>query len=457
MRIKLGIPMPLSKIAKASGGELISSNNAMINYVTTDSRELYPDDLFIALVGKRYDGENYLDEAKSRGAFILSRSKTKADIYHPKTDSALLSFAEKYAENLPIILYKIGITGSVGKTTTKEFLKVLLEERYKCHVSSENFNNEIGMPMSILSAPHDTEILIMEMGMNHPGEIRRLSQALKPNIAIITNVGTAHIGNLGSRESIAKAKLEICDGMDKGITIVPLSEPLLTAATGRRTFSLFEGEADYCITENEDSSLSILKADSLYCQASFIPEGNHHRLCLAAAASAAIEVGLTPSELSSRIHLISKDKTRQNVFRYEKYHFYTDFYNASYESVIALVSIAEKYKTDGKKSLVLGDILELGEMSPKIHFSIGKSISAPLFHNLFLYGKESENIRLGAMESGFPEERIFSNHDIEDPDITARQIRNHCEEGEVIFMKASRSIRLERVLNCFMTKGEKND
>ena len=96
MRIKLGIPMPLSKIAKASGGELISSNNAMINYVTTDSRELYPDDLFIALVGKRYDGENYLDEAKSRGAFILSRSKTKADIYHPKTDSALLSFAEKY-------------------------------------------------------------------------------------------------------------------------------------------------------------------------------------------------------------------------------------------------------------------------------------------------------------------------------------------------------------------------
>lgn len=454
MRIKLGIKTSLREIAKALGGRLITNENAKISHVTTDTRELESGDLFIALSGERFDGENYVSEAKARRAYTLSKSQEKADIFHPDTRRALLNFAEYYCKNLPIILYRIGITGSVGKTTTKEFLQILLSRRYKCHYSKGNFNNEIGMPMSLLSAPPDTEVIIMEMGMNHPGEIKNLSLCLKPNIALITNIGTAHIGNLGSRESIAKAKLEIAEGLCRGPLIVPFNEPLLHDAKNRKTFSSSSGEADYYLTDKGDGYVSIFKDKKLCCKTTFSLDGEHHKLCLIAAASAAMEVGISPGELANRVRLISTDNTRQNVICLENYHFYADFYNASFESVMALIKVAESKKTERKISLVLGDILELGDMSEKIHLSIGEAISPLTFHNVFLYGKYCDIIRLGAINNQFPSERIFTNNDISNPGITADQIRDKCDEGEIIFMKASRGIRLENILNCFRAKGE---
>lgn len=457
MRIKLGTQMLLSHIAKASGSRLLTGLDATVSYLTTDTRELSEGDLFIAIPGNRYDGENYVKEAKERGAFVLSKNENSADIYNPDTKRSLLTLADYYVKNLPIILYRIGITGSVGKTTTKEFLKILLSKTYKCHASEGNFNNEIGMPLSMLSAPPETQVLIMEMGMNHEGEIGKLSRCLKPNIAIITNVGTSHIGNLGSRENIAKAKLEICEGMCRGITLVPNDEPLLKAAKGRKTFSLSEGGSDYSISKSQDGSISIFKADKLYCKTTFAPEGEHHKICLASAVSAAIEVGVSPSELAAGVCSISKDNTRQNVFYREKYHFFTDFYNASFESVLALLSIAENYKTNCKKSLLLGDLAELGEMSEKIHFNIGRAISPTTFSNLFLFGRECDATLRGAIDGGFPEERIFINRNLSDHTFTANQIRQTCREGEIIFMKASRNVRLERILKCFLKKGEKDE
>ena len=454
MRIKLGVPMSLFDIAMASGGQILTEDNTLISYISTDTREICKGDLFIAIRGESFDGESFVEDAKTKGAFIISKNRNSADIYTPDTRNALLLLAENYVKNLPIILYRIGITGSVGKTTTKEFLKIILEERYKCHASTGNFNNEIGMPMSMLSAPPDTEALIMEMGMNHPGEIRKLSKALRPNIAIITNVGTAHIGNLGSRKNIANAKLEICEGMDDGITIVPSDEPLLASAKNKKTYSFINRNSDYFFTSDSTETLSVFWGENHYCKATFAPEGEHNKICLAAAISAAIESGLSADELARGVRLISNDNTRQSVLFYEKYHFYNDFYNASFESVIALIRLAESHETNQKKSLLLGDILELGAMSGEIHFNIGKSISPLHFHNVFLYGNESQRIRLGAIENGFPNERIYINPNTSDPELTATQIRGGCDEGEIIFMKASRGTRLERVLNCFMTKGE---
>lgn len=457
MRIKLGTQMRLSDIANASGSKLLTCCNATVSFLTNDTRELSKGDLFIAIPGERYDGENYVKEAKERGAFVLSKNKNSADIYSPDTKHALLAFAENYVKTLPIILYRIGITGSVGKTTTKEFLKMLLCGTYKCHATEGNFNNEIGMPMSMLAAQQDTQIMIVEMGMNHMGEICKLSRCLKPNIAIITNVGTSHIGNLGSRENIAKSKLEICEGMIDGVTLVPHDEPLLKGAMGRKTFSLSNSESDYSISENRDGFISVFKAGKLYCNTTFAPEGEHHKYCLAAAVSAAIEAGASRSAISSGVGSISRENTRQNIIYLGNYHFYTDYYNASFESVNALLSMAKNHKTDRKKSLLLGDITELGEMSKKIHFDIGSTISPATFSKLFLFGKECESILNGAIERGFPKERIFINSDLSDPEFTASQIRQACDEGEIIFMKASRRVRLERVLKCFMEKGENNE
>lgn len=453
MRVSLEIPMSLSEIANACGGFLKTNANPLIHHVTTDTRELTRGDLFIALKGEKYNGSAFISEAKRREAYTLSDGTEGTDIFHHNSQEALLSFGENYIKSLPFILYKIGITGSVGKTTTKEFLNVILSKKYKCHASSGNHNNQIGMPMSILSAPADSQAIVMEIGMSNLGEIRKLANCLRPDIAVITNVGTAHIGNLGSRENIAKAKLEITESESNRVTIVPYEEPLLYEAKRRVTFSILDTRADYFLKcEGED--ILLYKNGDLFCRSHFIPKEAHNRFCLAAAVAVAVEAGLCADELGEGISSISNDITRQNIFSKGNYIFYADFYNASLESVTAFIYEAEKYESKSKKSLLLGDVLELGEMSKDIHFEIGSLISEAVFSNLFLIGQESFYIAKGAIKNGFPSDRIFLNPCPDDPRTSAEQIRTYCEAGEVIFMKASRGIKLERVLDCFTDRRE---
>ena len=448
MRIILGHPLSLKEIADATGGRLKSSKNIIINAITTDSREVHPFDLFIALNGANFNGEDFLDSVYKSGGFSLSKSPFTKGIIHPSPSDALLRLAEYYIKTLPIILYNIGITGSVGKSTTKEFAKILLSGRYKVHASEGNFNNEIGMPMSILSAPLDTEILLMEMGMNHSGEIAKLSHYLHPNIALITNVGTAHIGNLGSREAIAKAKLEITHGMVDGTLIIPSDEPLLNVKSAT-TFSTGNPNADYYLRAGEGRKIQIYKRGKLYCEAEFGPMGEHNKKCLVSAAAIAINAEVGAEDVSKQVSLISDNNLRQNVFFAENRLFYTDYYNASLESILALIKWANELVPDNKKSLVLGDILELGEMKDAICFEVGSLILQKDFSNLFLFGEMSEIIASAAISRGFPKEHIFINTDLSSPAVTADQIRMHSPRHNPIFMKASRAVKLERVLQLF--------
>ena len=396
MRIKLGVSLMLSEIASMVGEEKPSIDTE-ITHVSTDTRELFSGDLFIVQSG----GEIYIDDAMKTGAVLLSKR------------NFLLEFARKYIQNLPYILYRIGITGSVGKTTTKEMLKSILKKGFKVHANEGNFNNHIGMPMSILSAPPDTEILIMEMGMNHIGEIKALSECLRPNIAVITNIGTSHIGNLGSRENIARAKLEILNGMDSGVLFVPYDEPLLNGQVG---------------------------AIKVYTESSKAMERN-----MSMAVSVAEYIGIIKPELS----YISTDNIRQKMFFKKNHHFLTDCYNSSYESVIALIEDAKEEKRYPKHALVLGDILELGEYCKDIHYRVGKLVKPRDFEHLFLFGDYAKFIYQGALENLFDKDKIFINSDLQRPDITAEQIKANCDENELILMKASHGVRLERILDYF--------
>ena len=446
MRINLGTPMTLWHIARVVGGRINSPRNAVIKSIVTDSRELEPGDLFIALKGANFDGEDFTNQVEKLGGFSLCKTNNSIGIIHENPLVALLALAEYYIQTLPIILYNIGITGSVGKSTTKEFLKILLSGRYKVHSSEGNHNNEIGMPLSILSAPRNSQILLMEMGMNHTGEIARLSSCLHPDIALITNIGTAHIGNLGSREAIAKAKLEIAAGMNKGTLFVPHDEPLLDVKS-KVTFSTENLKADYYLYATNEKSIQIFKDGKLYCQAEFYPAGEHNKKCLISAAAIAIKLGISSDELAYRISTISDINTRQSAIFLKNRYFYTDYYNASRESVFALIKWANEIAPGNKKSLVLGDILELGGISEKIHFEIGSAISSDDFNNLFLFGEMSKTIATAAIYYGFPKEHIFINTDLSNPTITANQILKHSHINNPIFMKASRGVRLERVLN----------
>ena len=396
MRIKLGMPLTLSEIASMVGEEK-PTHDTEITHASTDTRELFSGDLFIVQSG----GEIYVDDAIKMGAVILSER------------NFLLEFAGEYIKKLPYILYRIGITGSVGKTTTKEMLKSVLEKRFKVHANEGNFNNHIGMPMSILSATPDTEIVIMEMGMNHIGEIKALSECLRPNIAVITNIGTSHIGNLGSRENIARAKLEILNGMDSGVLFVPYDEPLLNGQVG---------------------------AIKVYTESSKAMERN-----MSMAISVAEYIGITKPELS----YISTDNIRQKIVFRKNHHFLTDYYNSSYESVIALIEDAKEEKRYPKHALVLGDILELGEYCKDIHYRVGKLVKPCDFEHLFLFGDYAKFIYQGALENLFDKDKIFINSDLTRPDITAEQIKANCDKDELILMKASRGVRLERILDYF--------
>ncbi len=448
MRVRLGIPMSLDEIACGCGGKMVGNKNPIISHLTTDSREAMEGDLFVAIKGVHHDGESYADEVKNKGGYVISSSEGY-DVLHSEANTALLSLAEYYIKKLPYILYRIGITGSVGKTTTKEFLKVLLSEKYAVHASRDNFNNEIGLPLSVLSAPISTEILLMEMGMNHPGEISRLSKCLRPNLALITNIGTSHIGNLGSRENIAKAKLEITEGMENGYLFVPEGEPLLHGINKSICFSMIKKKADFYLESLEEKEVRIYKNGEPICQSFFPLNGDHNKSCLLAAMSIAAFIGLYDEQFGSGISKISSINTRQTLIERENYCFYTDFYNASLESTLACINTAEKEYKNQKKSILLGEILELGEMTEEIHFAIGEAISPDVFSHLFLFGANVQHTALGAMKNLFPTERIHINVDLSDPYTTANQIRLNCTPGEMIFMKASRGVKLERVLECF--------
>ena len=451
MRIKLGIPLPLSNIAEAIKGKRQCYEDPIIEYLSTDSREIFEGDLFVPIKGTNFNGENFVDEAIKKGALAISKYDPKAAIITNKNETLLLDLASFYIKKLPYLLYKIGITGSVGKTTTKEFAKKILSIGYRVHASEANLNNQIGMPLSILSAPKDTQVLLMEMGMNHSGEIGALSKCLCPDLAVITNIGSSHIGNLGSKEGIAKTKLEILEGIKDGRLYVLDEEELLREAKYRVSISLKNPAAEFYLKENA-GRVAIYKNGIKQLETNFAFCEEHHLKCLLFASAIAIDTRLQTDLISQGISSISKDSIRQKDVFVKKYHIIDDSYNSSLESVIASINSLKKRFPNKRKSLLLGDVLELGKFSREYHRKIGEAIPPDMFCNLFLWGRYADEIACGAVENGFAAERIHINHLIDRPDITARQIEEYCQRDEVILFKASRAIRLERVIEILKEK-----
>ena len=300
--------------------------------------------------------------------------------------------------------------------------------------------------MTVFSMPQSTEALVVEMGMNKLGEISKSSICVSPDISIILNVGTSHIGNLGSRENIAKAKLEITDGLKGGMLIVPHSEPLLNNET-RVSFDLENEDADFYF--KGETPLTLYHLEKPFSRIDFRFNDRHFKECLIASAAAAYFTGLTPQELRSGISSISDENIRQKVIRVEDFYFFADFYNSSVESVKAALDSLFRLSSYQRKSVLIGDILELGEQSEAIHKELGKTIAKYNFYNLYLFGNYSKNIYDGATEAGFPPKRIYLNNDTTRYVITANQIRNNHTRGEIILLKASRGMKFEYILDEF--------
>lgn len=452
MRIRFGIPLSAHSVAEAIGAAFRGVGNPLFYSLSTDTRDTMPGDIFIALDGDRSSGEFYLEEAAKKGAYIISSSNSVlADFKVDNTRKALLDLAEYYKSKLGKLLYTIAITGSIGKTTTKELSYRICASKYKVHRTTGNYNNDIGVPLTILSAPRDTEILLIECGMNHKGELSRLSRCLHPDIAIITNIGTAHIGNLGSREAIAAAKKEIGVGMSNGIVLCDGKEPLLYDTYGYRGVGVNpEIPFDFTLYSKGYSDGQI-EFDFISQKAKIyggvFPHNAPNLLeALSMAISLGVLLGIDSEKIKKAVKEIPSSAFRYRIVDILDFKVLDDAYNASLESIMGALVLLKTVPATAHSAL-LGDILELGHLSREIHHKIGVIAAQSGITHLFLYGKNARHIAEGASEMDFPLGRIFINEDLSNPKLTASQIVKNHTAGEAILFKASHAINLGKILD----------
>lgn len=446
MRIKLDIPLTLAEIADAVGGRLNVPSTA-VTHISTDSRITESKDLFFALQGENTDATQFMSNVKDIGAFTVG---IDGDISIKDTAHALLALASHYKSKLLNLRHTVAITGSVGKSTTKEILASILSDQYKVHKTPDNFNNILGVSYSILSTPADSEILILELGMNHKGEIEELSKASTPDMAVITNVGTSHIGNLGSRKDIALAKLEIKAGL-QGSLVVPDGEPLFSKESAYR-FSTTSRTANLYVKRNEE----IAYVYDVYENGNLRPykfraDAYHVAQNASAAFSIAELCGFSPK---SEYDFTAKsfNNTRQTLIKAKSVDILCDYYNASLESFMSGFKYAASLEYEHKSALI-GDVLELGDYTAPIHFEIGKAAVEFGFERLYIFGNFAKYVTLGATSAGLDKKRIYINNDVSSPEITAEQILSESINGELIYAKASHKLDLGRITD--LLKEEK--
>ncbi|MFD2217035.1 UDP-N-acetylmuramoyl-tripeptide--D-alanyl-D-alanine ligase [Metabacillus endolithicus] len=428
-----------------------------ISGVTTDSRNVENDNLFFPLVGDVFNGHEFVDKAISNGAKAVIWQKSEKNppkevpiILVEDTLVALQALATAYINELPNLKI-IGITGSNGKTTTKDMVAAILETTYKVHKTQGNFNNHIGLPLTVLSMSEDTEIAVLEMGMSGKGEIELLSEIAHPDVAVITNIGEAHLMDLGSREGIAEAKLEITKGLKKdGLFIFHGDEPLLQERVpGLSLKTTTFGEAssnDYypakIIQEPTGTLFEVNKEEY------FIPVLGKHNVWNALAAYAvadyygvekdAIKKGFSSMKLTGmRLELIQAKNGASII---------NDAYNASPTSMLAAIDLIENLKDFDQKIVVLGDMLELGDDEVEYHQQVGREIKQNNISHIFTYGKLGKEIAKGAKEN----QSVDTVHHYDQKDELIKHLQSIVKEKDIVLVKASRGMKLEEVVNSIV-------
>lgn len=424
MRIRLDIPLECTEISQFA-------KEGLIEYISTDTRNISPGDLFIPIIGKNFDGRIYAPRAREIGATVLDTDDGAL---------SLLRLAALYKSKLKGLKYTVGITGSVGKTTAKEFVYKIASEKYKSHKTSANENNIIGVAKSILTAPANTEVLILEIGTNHNGEIKKIVDLIPPDIALITNIGTAHIGNFGSRDAIKREKLSVSAG-GKARLISRHEDDL-----GGHTFSAKSRDADLFI-ERTPGGILIYKSGEtpLYSECIFYEK--HLLEELAAAASVCIGIGLDKEELKRGISSLSYENTRQNIFAVGDLSIYSDCYNASIESFASSFESLSSMNGYSAFSAVVGDIDELSEMSEAIHYELGRMLQQYNFRKIYLTGDMQYTVKCGFSDAGGEREKIHFIDKSKMPSDIAEEIIEGSLKNEIILFKASRKMRLEVIID----------
>lgn len=465
-----GIPVGTA----AGEGEIRS-----VSSVSTDTRTVGEGALFVALRGERFDGHDFLAAAHEKGAALFLISDTErlpegaGGILVPDTLPALHALARAYRRKLACKV--IAVTGSVGKTSTREMLCAVLSGSFKTHATKHNLNNDIGLPMTILTAPQDTELLIVEMGMRMRGEISTLTRIAEPDIAVITNIGVSHIERLGSREEILRAKMEICEGLsgDRYLLINGEDEylPGYTCGAGDRKWnllgvtSLMNGEdsfsfADRTVVASGYSAGAGGTSFAVRYRSSVGEEpvdlgtfrigetGIHHIKNALFSIAAAMHFGIPADRIREGLLAYKPTGSRGRMLYAGNILIYDDAYNASPESMAAAFESVRLLAAGRRKVAALGSILELGRHASEEHYKVGISAAKSGMDMIFACGGNAADIKAGAL-SVRPDLPVQI---YEDREALTRDLLREIRDNDILLVKGSHAFEMGKAADAVMEK-----
>ena len=444
---------PLSQVARWSGGRLLAgSADALVANICTDSRRLKRGDLFVALRGDIFDGHKFLAEAAKLGAVgaivEVWPSGLPADfaiIEVLDTLKALQELSRHYRASLPVRV--IGITGSNGKTSTKDFTAAVLGRKFKTAKTSGNLNNHIGVPLTLLSLSGEHQIAVVEMGMNHPGEIAPLAALARPDAAIVTNVGTAHIEYMGSREAIAQEKGELAASVhEKGTVFLCADDdfsPAISARCSARVVTAGISTGDVRATDLQPISSGIkfrIHATGRCLEAELPVPGEHMVRNALLACAAGLEFGVSLDECVAGLREPGLSKGRLQQKQIAGLTVLDDTYNGNPDSMIAGLATLAQLPGEGRRIAVLGRMGELGSESEPGHRRVGVAAGALGLACVITVGEEARWIADSAQGVG----EIIP---VADTAAAAVALRSFAKAGDVVLVKGSRSAQMERVIS----------
>ena len=427
--------------------EFLGANN--------DTRLIQPGQLVIVLQGAR-DGHDFIPQAMEKGAAAVLCSRKVGDypaiiVDDPRTALGDIARAERKRIGCKVV----GITGSVGKSTTKEMVATVLESTFRTTKTPVNHNNDIGMPMAILAMPEDTEVAVLEMGMNHFREMAYLSSIAQPDIAVIVNIGSMHVEFLGSIEGVRQAKMEILEGMEQNSRVILNGDDAMLRSLPRKIEQrvTYFGNDDavcavsYNTVQEQNGGLKFNVCNGNQCfPVEMALEGRHFVTDAMAAVAVALELEVSPVRIQEQLSMFRNMAGRQEIYEKNGYTIISDCYNAGPESMAAALKVLGK--RSGRRIAVLGDMLELGDVTWAEHFKVGR-IAAENADVIYAYGPNGNRVSSGAITGGI--KPICACH-FNTHEEMASALKRLARPGDVYLFKGSRGMHMERVIELFLNE-----
>jgi UDP-N-acetylmuramoyl-tripeptide--D-alanyl-D-alanine ligase len=451
----------MQQLADMTGGDVLQNPDLTVSSVVIDSREVKPDSVFFAIKGDRLDGHQFIPQAllTSRAAVVAQVPQNvpadKGLVRVADTTAALQQLARSIRERYRFLL--IAITGSAGKTTTKEMIAALAATERRTWKSWGNFNNLIGAPLCLDNMPDDAEVVVSEMGMNHKGEIAQLAGLTHPDVGVYTNIGPVHIEFFGTVEKIAEAKRELLENVKPGGTIVLNADDehvmhISRGFRGRKVTYGIDQPADFRATNIVERGLLGTRFTLDGRTYELLLPGRHNLENLLAAIATARAIGISWEGIDRGIREVKPAYHRGVIVPWRGATIYDDSYNSNPYALSRALVLLRQADVQGRRIAVIGDMLELGERELEYHYEAGREI--PLDVDFVVgVGRRSQSLLDGARHAGFTEDRL---HHFDDAESAAAFLESFARPGDLVLIKASRGIGLDRVVTQLTTRQPDN-